>query len=184
MNTFYIFRDDDLEQLKELKINNKNATFEYFPNPKIPLIFRKNPPILCLGSFFGARKCIEFLLNNLGYDINMYDCDGLLPIHYAIAGNKLKEVEHLIKFGSKMDGIIYYSILFENIKILQYALNNNIDNINNKFNDVFPLDLAKKINNSLIISLLIASGANNDIVKVPNVVKKEKEIIGVILFNI
>ncbi|KAH0790954.1 ankyrin repeats (3 copies) domain-containing protein [Histomonas meleagridis] len=169
MEIFQALKSDDLDFIKSLYTldSKKDPIFSYIPNPSIPLIFRNNSPLLSVASFYGSHQCIDYLLQ-ISSTIDIKDASKfpMTPLHYAIAGNKLKTVKHLLSLHSSPIGILYFSIIFDRIKILQYSLENQIEPIDSKFNGETALSTSRDIGNSLFIALLIANGAEDVVSKI------------------
>ena len=122
---FYSLKNDQVDVLKEY-VESKGTSdflFDAASNPKIPQILWNSPPILSVCAFLGSPKCFAFLINNkAGVNIADQSEDHLLPIHFSIAGKNMTYFKILLKKGSKNDRLIYFSIKFDVMPILDEIL--------------------------------------------------------------
>ena len=133
MDIFHAIKNDLIEIIKEIiDENNKDSNLNLENNLSIPFIFHNLPPPISISCFYGSIKVFNYLLS-IKCNINQKDSskEELLPIHYSIFGNQIEFFEKLILNKSLTNGIIYFSCINDNKRILEYILTNKLEDILN-----------------------------------------------------
>lgn len=113
-------KTDDVEKLTdyiEHQSVDKNIQFPPELNDE-PEFLRNGAPLICAAAYFGAVKCLKYLVS-IGADKNNADDDGITTSFYAAAGGRLGVIENLIELGFDVTGCGQAAIRFGHLDLFK-----------------------------------------------------------------
>jgi len=161
IEAYFALIRDQFEVIRALiDEGNMNSIFDVDVSEKVPAVLHNKPTLLCVASYFGAKRCLDYLIS-IGCDVNMGDQSSptIQPVHFAIAGNHIGILQKLVSNGAICKGLVFYSMRFDNMVCLEYILENNLENVNDMFENLNMLEYSLKEKGLHYPSLLLKNGA-------------------------